>query len=151
MTDGYPQAQVPLSMGMRAVAPTPDASTPDCGPFATVADLEARWHALTSEERTRAERLLADASDLIRTSCPNWARATPLTLQRVACAIVKRAMLASDDIAGVTQHSQTAGSYSESFSYSNPDGDLYMTRSEKESLGGDGVAWAYDPTVGTVT
>ena len=69
----------------------------------------------------------------------------------MACAIVKRAMLASDDIAGVTQHSQTAGYYSESFSYSNPDGDLYLTRSEKESLGGDGVAWAYDPTVGTVT
>lgn len=151
MTDGYPQAQVPLSTGISATRPSSDASTCDDGPFATVEDLEARWHALTSEEQKRAERLLADASDLIRASCPNWARATPLTRERVACAIVKRAMLASDDIAGVTQHAQTAGSYSESFSYSNPDGDLYLTRSEKESLGGDGVAWAYDPAVGTVT
>ncbi|RYQ39381.1 Phage protein Gp19/Gp15/Gp42 [Bifidobacterium pseudolongum subsp. globosum] len=151
MTDGYPQAPVPLSVGIRASAPATSEATGGNGPFAIVEDLEARWHALTSEERRRAERLLADASDLIRTSCPNWSRATPLTLERVACSIVKRAMLASDDIAGVTQHSQTAGSYSESFSYSNPDGDLYLTRSEKESLGGDGVAWAYDPAVGTVT
>ena len=48
------------------------------------------------------------------------------------------------DMSGVTQSTQTAGSYSESLSYANPAGDLYLTTSEKEALGGDGEAWAYD-------
>ena len=44
----------------------------------------------------------------------------------------------------MTQSTQTAGSYSESLSYANPAGDLYLTTSEKEALGGDGEAWSYD-------
>ena len=51
---------------------------------------------------------------------------------------------AGPDMSGVTQSTQTAGSYSESLSYANPAGDLYLTTSEKEALGGDGEAWAYD-------
>ena len=53
-------------------------------------------------------------------------------------------MLARDDMSGVSQGTQTAGSYSESLTWANPSGDIYLTASEKESLGGDGVAWAYD-------
>ena len=101
-------------------------------------------HALTGDERTRAEALLADASDLIRTTCPRWHTAKPATLKRIACMAVKRAMQAGPDMSGVTQSTQTAGSYSESLSYANPAGDLYLTTSEKEALGGDGEAWAYD-------
>ena len=117
-------------------------------PFATVDDLERRWHALTGDEREKAEALLADASDLIRSTCPNWEKASELTRERVCCAIVKRAMLAGDDTAGVSQHSQTAGPYAETWNYTNPMGDLYLTQSEKESLGGDGTAWAYDMSSG---
>lgn len=91
-----------------------------------------------------AEALLADASDLIRTTCPRWPAAKPATLKRIACMAVKRAMQAGPDMSGVTQSTQTAGSYSESLSYANPAGDLYLTTSEKEALGGDGEAWAYD-------
>ena len=116
----------------------------DGEPFAQVGDLEARWHALTDEEHNRAEALLADASDLIRTTCPRWPAAKPATLKRIACMAVKRAMQAGPDMSGVTQSTQTAGSYSESLSYANPAGDLYLTTSEKEALGGDGEAWAYD-------
>lgn len=149
MADGYPNGE-PVSLSRLSPTTGTGGTREDAGgAFATTDDLEARWHALTSEERRRASTLLADASDLIRSTCPNWGKANEITLQRVCCAVVKRAMLASDDVAGVTQHSQTAGAYSESFSYSNPDGDLYLTGSEKESLGGDG-AWAYDPIGGKV-
>lgn len=148
-SDGYPSRRISLS-GATLPAPPQVGESSDTGRFAEVSDLEARWHALTASERERAERLLDDASDLMRTTCPNWRNATDLTLERICCAVVRRAMLASDETAGVSQHTQTAGSYSESFSYSNPDGDLYLTRSEKESLGGDGAAWSYDPITGKV-
>ena len=137
--DGYPSTPLNLSDGTTM---TQDGGgedeTDDEKPFAQVGDLESRWHALTGEEYKRAEALLADASDLIRTTCPQWANAKP------ACMAVKRAMQAGPDMSGVTQSTQTAGSYSESLSYANPAGDLYLTTSEKEALGGDGEAWAYD-------
>ncbi len=50
--------------------------------------------------------------------------------------------------AGVSQSTQTAGSFSESMSYSNPDGDLYLTSAERKSLG-KGVPTAFhERTVG---
>ena len=133
--DGYPSTPLNLSDGTTVTqAGGGEDETDDEKPFAQVGDLEARWHALTGDERTRAETLLQDASDLIRTTCPQWANAKPATLKRIACMAVKRAM----------QAPQTAGSYSESLSYANPAGDLYLTTSEKEALGGDGEAWSYD-------
>lgn len=144
--DGYPSTPLNLSDGTTM---TQDGGgedeTDDEKPFAQVGDLEARWHALTGEEHNRAEALLADASDLIRTTCPRRHTAKPATLKRIACMAVKRAMpRPAPDMSGVTQSTQTAGSYSESLSYANPAGDLYLTTSEKEALGGDGEAWAYD-------
>lgn len=103
--------------------------------YATVDDVTARWRAMTDSEETRCEALLADASDLIRTTCPNWASAGEATLRRVTCAAVIRA-LQSGDMAGVTQTSQTTGPFSQSWSYSNPSGDLYLTKAEKRALGG---------------
>lgn len=103
--------------------------------YATVDDVTARWRAMTDSEETRCEALLADASDLIRTTCPNWASAGEATLRRVTCAAVIRA-LQSGDMAGVTQTSQTTGPFSQSWSYSNPSGDLYLTKAEKKALGG---------------
>ena len=108
---------------------------PSEGAFATVDDLAARWRALSDAEKAQASVLLDDASDLIRTTCRTYADADPSTLKRIACAVVKRAMLAGEDVAGVSQHTETAGSYSESYSYSNPAGDLYLTKAEKVSLG----------------
>lgn len=143
--DGYTSTPLNLSDGTTVTqAGGGEDETDDEKPFAQVGDLEARWHALTGEEYKRAEALLADASDLIRTTCPRWPAAKPATLNRIACMAVKRAMQAGPDMSGVTQSTQTAGSYSESLSYANPAGDLYLTTSEKEALGGDGEAWAYD-------
>lgn len=103
--------------------------------YATVGDVSARWRTLSDSEETRCVALLADASDLIRTTCPNWQEAGEDTLRRVTCAAVIRA-LQSGDMAGVTQSSQTAGPFSQSWSYSNPSGDLYLTKAEKKALGG---------------
>lgn len=142
MGDGYPNGPISLSSPPEATDGQP--ATPAEGPFATADDLEKRWHALTSAEKAKAEALLEDAAALIRSTCPNWSRADGSVLRFVSCAAVKRAMLANDDTAGVSQHTETAGSYSESYSYSNPAGDLYLTQSDKEALGGDGTTWAYE-------
>ena len=70
-------------------------------PFAEVSDLEARWRGLDTDERERAETLLADASDKIRADYPLlWRKVSERTLTRLVCQMVKRAMLA-DDTAGV--------------------------------------------------
>lgn len=118
-------------------------------PFAVAGDLAARWRPLLDAERETAETLLSDASDLIMTQCPRWREASATTLRRIACQMVKRAMIAMDR-AGVSQSTQTAGSFSESMSYSNPDGDLYLTASERKSLG-KGSATAFHIHMGGVT
>lgn len=111
----------------------PDAESP----FAEAADLEKRWRKLDPDERERAETLLADASDKIRADYPLlWRKASERTLTRIVCQMVKRAMLA-DDTAGVQSATQTTGPFSDTVAYSNPDGDLYLTASERQSLGAD--------------
>lgn len=109
--------------------------TGDTTVFATVDDVATRWRALSESETTRCTALLSDASDLIRTSCPNWQTASETSLRRVTCAAVIRA-LQSGDMTGITQSSQTAGPFTQSWSYSNPSGDLYLTKAEKKTLGG---------------
>ena len=119
-------------------------------PFAAIDDLAKRWHELTDAERAKAETLLADASDKIITDCPRWAQASEATLRRICCAMVKRAML-NEVVAGGTQSTQTANGVTEANSYSNPDGDLYLTKSEKRSLGcGVQRMWSIDLSDGSV-
>ncbi len=106
-------------------------------PFATPEDLAQRWHALTSDEQSRAEILLADASDLIVSANPDWDTVRENTLKRVCCQMVKRAMLATSlGVAeGVTQVNQTTGPFTDGMSFANPTGDIYLLDSEKQSLG----------------
>ena len=131
----------------------------DIIPFATVEDLEARWRALSDNERIRADVLLADATDLIVSKCPRWESATPRTRKRVVCAVVRRAMQGGDAIGGVTDsgggiysephgiiasESHTTGPFSDQFTYQNPEGGLYLKREEKDALGGSGGAFEVD-------
>ncbi|KAA8831467.1 hypothetical protein EMO89_01660 [Bifidobacterium tissieri] len=129
-----------IDPGMQVVSP----------PFATVTDLENRWHTLTGPERVRAGVLLEDASDKIMTDCPHWTEASEATLRRITCAMVKRAM-SSPDYAGadLTGLNQTVGSVSVGLTYANPSGDLYLTKAEKRSLG-EGVQrmWSIDMSTG---
>ena len=110
--------------------------------FATITDLQSRWRALSDIEKTRAETLLMDASVIIATMCAQSSitidttdELQTMTLEAITCEMVKRAMLSPIDQAPMSNYSQTAGSYSESGTFVNPTGDLYLTSSEKKRLG----------------
>lgn len=114
-------------------------------PFATVADLEVRWHTLSESEKATAEVLLGDASNLILSECPsaNYVddddtaeQATrTATLKRITCSIVKRAMIdGASDGPSVSERDQNAGPFGLREKFSNPTGDLFLTKSERKSL-----------------
>lgn len=119
------------------------------GAFADVTDVEARWRPLTAGEKSRCKVLLEDASSLIRDTIPTWEEASAATLKRIACAVVVRAMNTPEQAGGggVSSVQVTAGPYSQQVSYSNPGGDLYLTRAERAALTGGGRrAWSIDMT-----
>ncbi|MGE8691840.1 Gp19/Gp15/Gp42 family protein [Bifidobacterium bifidum] len=116
-------------------------------PFTTVADLERRWHVLTAAERERATALLEDSTQLIMDECPRWESASEHTWRAVCCNAVMRRMAVADGQLGVSNAQQTAGSFSESFTYANPMSDLYLTRAEKRRLG-SGRPHAFSITLG---
>lgn len=109
--------------------------------YATVEDLEARWRTLTADERDRAGVLLEDAAVRLDASCPP---SDPPTAQELAarkivsCEMVKRAMASSAggvSGVGVTSIQQGAGPYQETVQFSNPTGDLYLSKSDRKLLG----------------
>lgn len=105
--------------------------------FAEVSDIEARWRDLSADEEQRAAVLIDDASAMLSSlmSADVMEERTAL-LKMVTCNMVIRSMSQSDsDLFGVTQTSMTAGPYSQSFSYSNPSGDMYLTKQERNMLG----------------
>lgn len=106
--------------------------------FADVSDLESRWRELSTEEEARANVLLGDASAmlsaLVEVDSSDYEQSE--LLKMVCCDMVIRAMSATAaDAFGVSQTSMTAGPYTQSFSYSNPSGDMYLTKLEKRLLG----------------
>ena len=109
----------------------------DDEPFASPADLASRWRVLSDSEIVRANALIDDASSLIRDLCTDWNEKPEASLRRVTCAMVRRAMTspAGDDISGVSQQSMTSGPYTQQWTFSNPTGDLYLTKAERQSLG----------------
>ena len=107
-------------------------------PYATTADIEARWRTMSADERNRAEVLIEDASamlsKLVNVDESDTEQASLLCT--VCCNMVIRAMAATAmDTFGVSQASITAGPYSQSYSFSNPSGDMYLTKFEKRLLG----------------
>lgn len=106
--------------------------------FADVSDLESRWRELSTEEEARANVLLGDASAMLSAlvTVDNSDYEQSELLKMVCCDMVIRAMSATaSDAFGVSQTSMTAGPYTQSFSYSNPSGDMYLTKLEKRLLG----------------
>ncbi len=100
------------------------------------------WRTLDGTDKTKAQRLLAAASRKIRRQCPSWAQADeaePGICKDICCNMVKRAMVADEtNPEGLSQGSQTTGPFADSWSYSNPNGDLYLTSSELADLDGAG-------------
>jgi hypothetical protein len=122
--------------------------------YATTSDLEARWRPLTDAEAVIAGTLLADASAQIRSEFPTLDAAIAgdegagidpnpdlaRNATRVVCAMVKRALAVDEDAFGVKTTQETTGPFSRSYNYSNPMGDLYLTKAERKLLvvGGSG-------------
>lgn len=102
-------------------------------PFATADDLAKRWHAFTDEETLRVDALLEDASVIVMAWASWWQLVPPAVLRVVVCDMVKRGML-NEDMGGVTQSTQTANGFTESLSYANPTGDLYLSSLNKQML-----------------
>lgn len=107
--------------------------------FATLADLESRWHPLEPSLTQKAQTALDDATvmllDELDRGGVSVADIRPATLTAVVCAMVIRKLTTDDEHLGVTNSQQTAGGFSESFTYSNPMGDLYLTAAERKRLG----------------
>lgn len=108
--------------------------------FATVDDLENRWRTLSPEEQLLAGTLLEDASAMVRALASDvdariWSGDLDAGVPvMVVCSMVKRAMLAAD-APGVRTSQETSGPFSQSYTFANPMGDLYLTAAEKKLLG----------------
>lgn len=106
--------------------------------YATVEDLEARYGELSSELEGRATVLLDDAAAIIDAYVTVDATDEHCLarLRLVSCAMVNRALHAAEsDAYGVSQSTMTAGPYTQNVSFANPSGDLYLTATEKRTLG----------------
>ena len=66
----------------------------------------------------------------------------------VTCAIVARSLNVPVGMEGVSQVSQGADSYSASYTFANPTGDFYITKSDKQRLGiGNGGIFTIAPMI----
>ncbi len=110
--------------------------------FATVEDYAERYG--EPDDQKRVGVLLADASE---TLCSLYRGrygkdyeagehpAFDANAKAVCCGIVSRMMATPADLYGVSQYSQGTGSYSASMTYSNPTGDMYLSKTDRQRLG----------------
>lgn len=106
--------------------------------YATVTELESRWRTLTDAEIVRATALLEDAATRIDIYAPLGEIPTEQDIairKIVSCNMVQRSMAAGEG-PGLTQGSETAGPFSASWTFANPTGDMYLSRSDRALLGG---------------
>lgn len=110
-------------------------------PFAVPDDVADRWRPLTSAESSTASALLQDASARIRSQYPGIddqiasGAVDEDAVTAVATAMVIRAMI-SRGAAGASQVSEAAGPFSQSFSFANPNGNLYLTADDDALIRG---------------
>lgn len=108
----------------------------ESAPLATVDDLRAAGVDIGPADEGRASFVLDLASTLIRSE--EGPDASPDTERLVCISVSRRALGAVAD--GVTQQSQTTGPFTESFTFGNPYGDLFLTKAERTMLGAHKVA-----------
>lgn len=125
--------------------------------YATVADLAAGWADYDESMEQAANTMLGRVSLRLRIMCvqagswrdpdadEDWAD----ILRDVVCEVVRRALSAQGiaDGAPVSQFTETATPYSNSYIFSNASGDLYLSKFEKEMLGLVGGRAAFAPLV----
>lgn len=107
--------------------------------YATVEDLEKRLRrTIPGDQRVYAETAIEDASLEIDVACPLPEDPTEQDLQArlvVVCRMIKRAYAVPDDAVGVGSVQQGAGPYQSTLTFSNPTGDLYLTKADRRLLG----------------
>ena len=106
--------------------------------FADVSDIESRWRELSTDEEARATTLIDDASAMLSAlvAVDETDEEQAELLEMVCCNMVIRAMSASEyDAFGASQMTMTAGPYSQQWTYTNPSGDMFITKMEKRLLG----------------
>lgn len=105
---------------------------------ATIDELRAMWPGGTLDE-ARAAAVLPLVSASIDALCASEgvdvSGISSEVLSLVTCQATIRMLMASDAGYGVTQESWGATPYSGSATYSNPTGDLYLTKTERQLLG----------------
>lgn len=110
--------------------------------YATIEDLEARYGEIEDTGmRARAEVLLEDAATLL----DSRVRVDPCdqhqadALRIVSCSMVNRAVtsMGADEV-GLADTTYTMGPFSQTATFSNPGGDLYLTSGERSMLGLNG-------------
>ena len=121
--------------------------------LATYADVCTRMGDSTLDEN-QVGALLTDASAILLTLLGSRYdeddELQAANLATVCCNMVSRALATAAGSVpfGVTQHSMTASSFNEQFTYSNPTGDLYLTALEKKLLGiGAARVYTLEPTI----
>lgn len=122
--------------------------------FATYEDVEGRWRTLTADEQAKVTTLLEDAATvligLVTVDESDEKQADALKL--VSCNMVIRSMVASASSAfGVDELSATMGPFGQTAHFSNPNGDMYLTKLEKKLLHiGSGKGRILHPAYGVV-
>ncbi len=111
--------------------------------YATIEDIEKRWRKLTVAEVERAETLLGDASTLLEISFQlkrkDITEADPNALRMVCCAMVSRVLDSGTDTGLYSAKTESAGVYSQTFTYAQTGNSLYISRKEKALLGLSGL------------
>lgn len=109
-------------------------------PFATVDDYERRYGVVA--DREKLAEVLLDASRLIAAECAAGGvdvsapeKAGVLMQACRSCAARAMQSDAAGVPLGVTQFSQGAAGFSESWSMANPSADVYLTKAERRMLG----------------
>lgn len=109
--------------------------------YATLADFKLHWPALPYDREAEAGQKLHEASIEIRTSFPDIdARITSGELNAevprlVVCRMVKRAMdTPTDAMAGVGSITQQGGPFAQTLNFTNPDGNIYLSKSDRSLL-----------------
>lgn len=114
--------------------------------FASIDDLTALWRPLKSDETDRATKLLEVVSDSLRMEAGKVCKDLDVmvgesppyflsVVKSVVVDIVARTLMTSTDQEPVTQGTESALGYSQSYSYLVPGGGLFIKNSELSRLG----------------
>lgn len=128
-------------------------------PYSTIEDLRAHWPDLPKEREDEAEQKLTEATIEIRGLYPDLdsriaaGDLDPEVPKLVVNRMVKRAMNTAMNagLDGISAVTNGTGPFSQSMTFSNPDGSIYPSAADKRLLRPNRntrKAWTIRPTIG---